>query len=157
MSSPARAFCPLERVLILRRGVEGEHPPQLLRVRVVPAGVERARVADQLADGHPAGEVVLLGEIADPRQDGDRLGDGVEAEDAHRAAFRPQQAQDVLDERRLARPVRADEAVDRPAGDGHAHRGQCRLGPEPARQLRDVDDWLTHPRRSSDGLVMGAY
>ena len=32
------------------RGVEREHLPQLLRVRIVPAGVERARVADQLVD-----------------------------------------------------------------------------------------------------------
>ena len=66
----------------------------------------------------------------------------------------PQQAEDVLDERRLARAVRADEAVDRPAGHGHAHRGQGRLGTEAARQLRHVDDRFTHPRRSSDWLVM---
>ena len=58
----------------------------------------------------------MLWVVADPRQHRDRIRDGIEAEDAHRAALRPEQTQDVLDERRLARAVGADEAVDRPRG-----------------------------------------
>src|SRR2546422_2623173 len=59
------------------------------RVPIVPRRIERARVAHELVNAHPAGEVVFLGQVADPRQDGDRIGDGIESEDAHRAAFRP--------------------------------------------------------------------
>jgi hypothetical protein len=66
--------------------------------------------------------------------------DGIEPEDAHRAALRPQQTQNMFDERRLARAVGADEAVDRSAWQGQAHLGQGRPGTEAARQLRDVDD-----------------
>lgn len=65
--------------------------PQFLRVRIVPSGIKRARVPNELVDAHPARKVALLGEIADPRQDADRIGDGIEAEDAHRAAFRQKQ------------------------------------------------------------------
>src|SRR3990172_6335362 len=137
---------PLGKLLDSRRGVQCERLPQLFRVRIVPGGIERSRVANELVHAHPAGEVVLLGEIADPRQDGDWIGDGIEAEDAHRAAFRAQQAQDVLDERRLARAVCADEAVDRPAWQGQAHRGQSRRRTKAARQLRYVDDRFTHAR-----------
>src|SRR5438477_9601519 len=89
-------------------------------------------------------EVVFLGEIADSRQDGDRVGDGIEAEDAHRAALRPEQTQNVPDERRLPRAVCADEAIDRPAREGEAHRVQGRRGTEATRQLRDADDRFTH-------------
>ena len=46
--------------LDLGRAIEGEHLPQLVGVGFVPAGVERARVADELVDGHPAGQVVVL-------------------------------------------------------------------------------------------------
>src|SRR5207248_8375540 len=48
------------------------------------------------------------------------------------------------DERRLPRSVCADEAVDRPAREGQAHRVQGRRGTEATRQLRDADDRFTH-------------
>jgi hypothetical protein len=115
----------------------------MLRVPIVPGGIERARIANELVDAHPAGEIVLLGEIADAREDGDRIGDGIEAKDAHRTAFRPQQTQKVFDERGLAGSVRSDETVHRAARQGQAHRGQSRLGPEAARQVRDADDGFT--------------
>ena len=143
--SGARLLPPGE-VLDPRRRVQGERSPQLLRVGIVPGGIEGARVANELAHAHPAGEIVLLGEIADPRQDADRVGDGIESEDAHRAALRSQQAQEVLDERRLARSIRTDEAVDRPTRQGQAHRVEGGRAPESSRQLRYADDRLTHPR-----------
>ncbi len=55
-------------------------------------------------------------------------------------AFRPEQAENMLDERRLAGSVCADEAIDRAARHGQAHRGKGRPGTEAARQLRHVDD-----------------
>src|SRR5437867_4181954 len=137
---------PLREALDFRLGVECERLPQLLRVSIIPTAIERARVANELLDAHPPGQVVLLGEIADARQDADRIGDRIEAEDAHRAAFRPQQTENVFDERRLARSVCADKAVDRPAWQRQAHRGQSRRGTEAARQLGHIDDWFTHPR-----------
>ena len=54
--------------------------------------------------------------------------------------------ENVLDERRLARAVCADEAVDRAARQRQAHRGQGGLGAEAARQLRHGDDGLGHAR-----------
>src|SRR5207302_6922081 len=65
-------------------------------------------------------------------------------EDAHRAALRPEQTQNVPDERRLPRAVCADEAIDRPAREGEAHRVQGRRGTEATRQLRDADNRFTH-------------
>src|SRR2546425_6288755 len=93
---------PFGEVCDLRRGVEGERLPQLVRVPVVPRGIERTRVANELVNAHPAGEVVFLGEIADPRQDADRIGDGIEAEDAHRAAFRPRSEEHTSELQSLA-------------------------------------------------------
>src|SRR5438093_7843684 len=142
----------LREILDFRRGVERERPPQLLRVRIVPGRIERARVANELVEAHPPGEIVFLGQIADAREDADGIGDRIEPEDAHRSAFGPQQTQKVFDERRLARAVCADEAVDRPAWQGQAHRGQGRLGPEAARQLRHVDDRFTHTRTTYRSL-----
>src|SRR6266513_1910466 len=112
---------PFGEVCDLRRGVEGERLPQLVRVPVVPRGIERTRVANELVNAHPAGEVVFLGEIADSRQDADRIGDGIEAEDA----------------------------VDSSAWHGQAHRGQGRRGAEAACQLRHADDRFTHPRATA--------
>src|SRR5207253_7042531 len=143
---------PLGEVLDFRRGVEGERPPQFLRIRIVPGRIERARVAYELVNPHPAGEVVFLGEIADPRQDADGIGDGIEAKDADRSAVRSEQAQDVLDERGLARAVGAHQAVHRSARQGQAHRGQGRLGTEAARQFRHADDRFTHPRATAYSL-----
>src|SRR5947209_8000694 len=91
ISSPARAFCPFER----------ERLPELLRVRLVPGGIEGARVAHQLVDAHPAWEIVFLRQIADARQDRDRFGNRIEAEHAHRSALRAQQTQNMFDERRF--------------------------------------------------------
>src|SRR6266852_4250785 len=101
---------PFGEVGDFRHGVEGERLPQLVRVPVVPSGIERTRVANELVNAHPAGEVVFLGEIADPRQNGDWVGDGIESEDAHRAAFRPQQTQNVLDERRDRKSTRLNSS-----------------------------------------------
>src|SRR5512141_2590061 len=50
----------------------------------------------------------------------------------------------MFDQRGLARAVRADEAVDRPARHGEAHRAQGRLSAEAARQPRDLDDRFPH-------------
>jgi hypothetical protein len=126
---------PLRQVPDSGRGVECERLTELRRVRIIPGGVERARVANEVIDAHPAGNVVFFREIPDPRKDTDRIGDGIEAEDAHRAAFCPQQAEDVFDERRLARPIGAHETVDGAARQRQAHGVQRRLVTEAARQL----------------------
>src|SRR5713101_3703413 len=143
---------PFGEVGDFRPGVEGERLPQLVRVPVVPRGIECTRVANELFNAQPAWEVVFLGEITDPRQDADRIGDGIEAEDAHRTAFRPEQTQQVFDERRLARTVCADEAVDSSAWHGQGYRGQGRRGAEAACQLRHADDRFTHPRATAYAL-----
>src|SRR5260370_18356512 len=96
---------PFGEVGDFRPGVEGERLPQLVRVPVVPRGIECTRVANELVNAHPAWEDVFLGGITDPRQDADRIADGIEAEDAHRTAFRPVQPQRGVDDRSLARTL----------------------------------------------------
>ena len=64
--------------------------------------------------------VVTPGDMQHP----DRVGDWVEAADAHRAAVRLKQTQLVLDPRRPSRAIGAHEAVDRPAWQRQTHRRQ---------------------------------
>src|SRR5258708_22713326 len=86
----------LGEVLDFHRGVERERLPQLLRVRIVPGGIERARVANELVDAHPGGEVVFLRQTTDPRQDRDRIGDRIEPQNAPPAAFCPHHTPTLL-------------------------------------------------------------
>src|SRR5262249_10036753 len=111
---------------------------------VVPARIERARVADQLVQAHPAGEIVLLGEVADAREDADRIRGGIETEDAHGAALRLEQPHDVPDERRLARAVRAAEPRDLAALERERNRRQRLLVAEAAGELGERDDGAGH-------------
>ena len=74
--------------------------------------MEGLRVAHQLVDAHPLRQLAFLGEVADAAQHADRVAHRVEAEDAHRAGGGAQQAEQMLEERRLAGAVGADEAVD---------------------------------------------
>ena len=112
---PQSRFLTFRESLDLRRSVQRKRLPQFLGVRVVPSGIKRALIANQLLNAHPSRQVIFLGEIPDARQHSDRIGDRIVTEDAHRAAFRAQQAENVSDERRLACSVCADKAVDRAA------------------------------------------
>jgi hypothetical protein len=129
--------------LIFAVGSSAKGLAQLLGVSIVPSGIERALIANQLINAHPSGKVVFLGEIPDARQHGDRLGNRIEAEDAHRAALRAQQPEKMFDERRLARPVGTDQAVNTSSWKGQAHRGQGGHDTEAARQLRYGDHCFT--------------
>ena len=72
---------------------------------------------DPYSIGHPAsarvvtGRVKSLGETPDAREDADGVHDGIETEDTHRAGFRAQQSEHVLDERRFARAVRSHQPI----------------------------------------------
>ena len=75
------------------------------------------------------------------RQHADRVGHRVEAEHAHRARLGLQQAEDVLDERRLAGAVAADQA-EHDAARARASETSSRrdLVAEPPRDAVDLDD-----------------
>jgi len=99
--------------LDLRAQVKSEGLPQFLGIGIVPARIERARVAHQLLDTHPRGKIVFFGEVTHAREHADRIGDRIETEDPHRSALRSEQAEQVPDQRGLARAVDADQAVHR--------------------------------------------
>ncbi len=67
----------------LRRRIQVEGLPQFLRVRIIPPGIEGARVTQKLIDAHPTRQVRLLGEVADASQHSDGVLHGIPAEDAH--------------------------------------------------------------------------
>src|SRR5438445_220877 len=77
----------LGEVLDPGAGIELEALAQLLGVVLIPAGEEGPRVAHQLPHGHPARQIVLLGEITEVGQHARRIADGIPAKDAHRAAL----------------------------------------------------------------------
>jgi hypothetical protein len=75
----------------------------------------------------------LLGEITNPAQHPDGVRDRINAENVHRAGFRPQQTENVFDQSRLAGAVFADQSKD--AAARHIERDvvQRRFRTEPAR------------------------
>ena len=102
----------LRELLDLLGRIQRERLEQLARIRRIPCRMEGLRVAHQLVDAHPLRQLAFLGEVADAAQHTDRVAHRVEAEDAHRAGGGAQQAEQVLEERRLAGAVGTDEAVD---------------------------------------------
>ena len=79
----------------------------------LPGALERAVVAEQPPDGHPLVQPALLGQVADAVVGGPRA---ALAQDLDLAAVGQQDVHDHPQRRRLARPVGADEAVERPRG-----------------------------------------
>jgi len=90
--------------------VELERLPQELGIAFIPARIESPREPEQLIDAHPFGQLVHLGQIAHARQDAGGIFDRVEPEHGYVARLCAQQAQQVLDQRRLAGAVRAQQA-----------------------------------------------
>jgi hypothetical protein len=104
-----RCFCPPDRT---RKRVVADALEE--RVGVERIGVEAGVEPEHLARRRGLVGAPLLEHDADTRDDGVALGDGVVAEDAHRAAVRSPEAAHALDRRRLARSVRAEDGGDRP-------------------------------------------
>ena len=78
--------------------------------RVVPPAEEISVKCDQFRDGGSRRQHLLLGNETDAPLDRDRVVEGRDAEDAHRAAVRREQAHGDVDERGLARAVAAQQA-----------------------------------------------
>ena len=109
---------PLRQVLAaLVLGLAERHPLQPPRTCCwMPAplhALEPRHVEEELADAHLLVEAALLGQVADPVL---RLERRRPAEHGQVAAIRKEDRQDHPDHRRLARAVRADDAVQRPLG-----------------------------------------
>ena len=103
--------------------------------------LERAVIAEQPPDAHPLVEPALLGQVADAVVRGPRV---ALAQDLDLALVGKQDVHDHPQRRRLARPVRPDEAVERPARHGQV-------------QVVDRDDAaesLGHPAED-DGVAHG--
>ena len=79
---------------------------------LVPARIELATELQRLADGEALVQRVILGDEADPRQDGPGLRTRRAAEHAHLARTRLAQPDRELQERRLSRSVRPDQRGD---------------------------------------------
>ena len=89
--------------------IETELSQQLRGVRRIPSRIERLRVAQQLGDAHPAGQIGLFGEVADASQHRGRFRYRIQAEHSHRTGFRPPQPEQMFDQRGLTGPVFANE------------------------------------------------
>src|SRR5687768_9045315 len=98
------------------------------------------RVAHQLVDSHPFAQLTLLGEIADTTEYADGVANRVETEDAHRSGGGAQQAEQVLEERRLAGAVGADQSVDLARGGAEGHALERGLATEGSREVADIDN-----------------
>src|SRR5690606_7755011 len=98
-------------VFHLLRWIEAEGVEELAGVSRIPRAVKRLCIPHQLVDPHPLRQLAILGEVADAAEHLDRMTNRVETEHTHRAALRAQQAEQMLDQRRLAGAVRADKAV----------------------------------------------
>src|SRR5688572_32566420 len=102
--------------------------------------MKRVRIGHQLVDAHPLRELPFLGEIADTAQHANRVANRVEAEDAHRTGRGAQQPEQVLDERRLAGAVGADESIDLSSRGVERHSIERALRTERSREVVDVDN-----------------
>ena len=94
--------------------------------------LQRGEVGDGRGSGHRLVESLLLGQVADARPDVERRR---RAEYRDAPARRLDDVEDHADRRRLAGPVRPEEAVDGPARDRQAHVVD---GGEVAEALRDI-------------------
>src|SRR6185436_18159887 len=104
-----------------RRRIEPELLAQLLGVLHIPFRIECPGVTEQLVDTHPSRKIGLFGEIADPSEHRRRTGDWIEPEHAYGPFLGAPEAEEVLDQRRLAGAVFADEAKDGAALDRERH------------------------------------
>ena len=109
----------------------------------VEVGVEVAEQLEKVARAHPVGKVHPVGQIAD---DGLRGGAGLHARDGDRAARRLQKAAQKLDERRLARAVRAEQADDAAAADVQLQVVQHNAGAVVFAQIRAGNQKFLHLR-----------
>ncbi len=89
---------------------------------VVPGGVKALEVVEELADGHPVGELLVFAGVADAGEV--RAGEvgGVFAEDGGGAGGRVNHVHQELDERGFAGAVVADERENGAAGHGEGER-----------------------------------
>ena len=83
--------------------------PQLAGEGIVPAWIKCPQILQELGDAHPVGKFAVLAQVADPAKHAHGVEHRVSAEDAHRALLGLQQAEQVLDERRLAGAILADQ------------------------------------------------
>ena len=68
----------------------------------------------------------------------------IAAEHAHGSRLGAQQTEEMLDQRRLAGAVGADEAVDLAGGGAEGDAVECAFGAERSREVVDVDNGLFH-------------
>ena len=85
----------------------------LLQERLVPARIERPGESHRLADAHPAVERMPLGQVGDSRPGFRPQFGGIFAEQFAVPVVGMGHAQEHFDGRRFARPVAAQQPVDR--------------------------------------------
>ena len=115
----------------------------------VGQAVEAGDEVEVLLDGQVLVERELLGHVADPVLDGPALGAEVVAEHLALALVEGEQAAHHADRRGLARAVRAEEADDLAAVDGHRHVVDDGAAAEALGQVADVDDGVGHRGHSA--------
>jgi hypothetical protein len=79
----------------------------------IPAGNRPSSATERMiAYSHAPGQIAVLGKIADAPEDFDAVGDGVQPEHTNAAVLGPEQPEQMLDQRRLARAVFAHQSED---------------------------------------------
>ncbi len=74
-----------------------------------------------------------------PRADGIRS--GIDPADPDRAGIRLEEAEDQVDRRGLARPVRAEQCEDLAVAEAQVEATQCRPAPEALDRAADRQNW----------------
>jgi hypothetical protein len=84
----------------------------------IPGGIEGAEIVEKISDGHPLGEFLIFGDVADVSEDfsGD-VGGGV-AEHLRGAGGGAKDVHQELDDGGLAGAIRTDERIDGAWRDG---------------------------------------
>src|SRR4029079_8832072 len=84
-----------------------------------------------------------------------RVANRIETEDAHRAGRCAQQPEEMLEERRLASAVGADEPVDLAGGSAEGHAVERAFAAERSREVTDIDNCcLSHLYLSSSSSLL---
>ena len=138
------AVLALGQGLDLGLAVDLQDLQQMVCERPIPVGIKAGHPSDDLVYGHPPVHPLVLSHIANPSPDLKAVMLGIKPQDPARAGPGPQQPQQGLDRRSLARAVAAQEAEDRPQWDLQVNPGKDLLATVAEVQVLDLDGGFAH-------------
>ncbi len=108
---------------------------------------KRGKIVERLAHGHPRIKGDGIRHVGQARFDGDFVALRVQAENADGAGRGPEQIEQALDGRRLARSIAAEKSVTASGADGETesiHGVQFAVAPYKVLDLDDGDGCVAH-------------